>query len=235
MTGRAGVDQLAQQFRLLADSIADSKDTRAATQRLTTLAARTIDGCDWAGLTRHTRRQGIPTTAVSSPTTLQVDQLQYELHEGPCVDAVTTNGLFHAPDLRADTRWPRFSSRTVADTPVRSVVSVTLSPAPPRTALNLYAHRADAFGPNDIELTAAFAVHAAVALGYIQAIDKTVNLEHALTTSRLIGTAMGILMYKHRITADEAFDRLTGISQRHNRKLVVVADHVTRTGELPSW
>jgi len=49
------------------------------------------------------------------------------------------------------------------------------------------------------------------------------DLLRALESRDLIGQAKGILMERHRITADDAFTRLTQISQNSNTKLVEVA------------
>ncbi|MCE6995444.1 ANTAR domain-containing protein [Saccharothrix sp. S26] len=40
-------------------------------------------------------------------------------------------------------------------------------------------------------------------------------------------------MERHKITADEAFAKLARASQGTNTKLHDVADHLTRTGQLP--
>jgi AmiR/NasT family two-component response regulator len=48
----------------------------------------------------------------------------------------------------------------------------------------------------------------------------------------LIGQAKGILMERHRITADAAFALLAGASQRRNIKLTEVAADLVETGEL---
>ena len=61
------------------------------------------------------------------------------------------------------------------------------------------------------------------------------ELEHlhvALVSARRIGAAIGILMGQQRITDDEAFAQLSKASQRTNRKLRYVADHVRETGTL---
>ena len=58
------------------------------------------------------------------------------------------------------------------------------------------------------------------------------HLREALGTSRLIGMAIGILMERHRVTADDAFALLTAASQRENRKLRVLADRLVLTGSL---
>ena len=49
----------------------------------------------------------------------------------------------------------------------------------------------------------------------------------------LIGQAKGILMERQRLSAGDAFDLLRRASQRLNRKLIDVAEHLTETGEMP--
>ena len=65
---------------------------------------------------------------------------------------------------------------------------------------------------------------------------KVENLHRALSTNREIGAAMGILMARHTLTSDQAFDLLRRTSQRAHRKIVTIAAEVIETGvlELPS-
>ena len=229
----AAAGQLASEFRRLAEQLAKSKDTQEALHRLVQLATEVIDGCDWAGITQFSKRHGYVTAAASSPTTVLVDRLQYSVREGPCVAAVETDGLYSIPDLTTDRKFPRFSALTAARSPVRSALSLTISPSTPRAALNLYGPHPSALQDEDLDVSVLFATHAQVLLRYVRATRQITNLERALTSSRLIGTAIGILMYAHRITSDEAFQRLVTSSQHLNRKLADVAEAVTRTGELP--
>lgn len=64
---------------------------------------------------------------------------------------------------------------------------------------------------------------------------KVENLHRALSTNREIGAAMGILMARHTLTSDQAFDLLRRTSQRAHRKIVAIATEVIETGvlELP--
>jgi AmiR/NasT family two-component response regulator len=57
-------------------------------------------------------------------------------------------------------------------------------------------------------------------------------LRIALQNSRDIGTALGILMNRHKITRDTAFDLLRSASQRSNRKVRDLAHEVIETGTL---
>ncbi len=65
-----------------------------------------------------------------------------------------------------------------------------------------------------------------------EADSRADNLQRALGSNRVIGTALGILMAHERISADEAFVRLREASQASNRKLRDVADDVVFTGAL---
>jgi AmiR/NasT family two-component response regulator len=57
------------------------------------------------------------------------------------------------------------------------------------------------------------------------------DLERALVSNRRIGMAIGVLMERHRLTEERAFDRLRDLSQRSNVKLRDVAEQVICTGD----
>lgn len=91
---------------------------------------------------------------------------------------------------------------------------------------------------NADELTARVRTHMELAMlrriVLEEADDRADNLQKALGSNRVIGTAVGILMTLDKITAEEAFSRLRATSQHSNRKLRDVADEVVFTGALPS-
>ena len=57
------------------------------------------------------------------------------------------------------------------------------------------------------------------------------HLQRALISNREIGMAMGILMERHRLTQEQAFERLRHLSQRSNVKLHDVAEQIIYTGD----
>jgi hypothetical protein len=57
-------------------------------------------------------------------------------------------------------------------------------------------------------------------------------LGRALDSSREIGIAMGIVMARHSLTAEQSFDLLRRVSQRRNQKLRYLALDVIATGQL---
>jgi AmiR/NasT family two-component response regulator len=57
------------------------------------------------------------------------------------------------------------------------------------------------------------------------------DLQRALVSNRRIGMAIGVLMERHRLTEERAFDRLRDLSQRSNVKLRDVAEQLICTGD----
>jgi phage terminase Nu1 subunit (DNA packaging protein) len=60
------------------------------------------------------------------------------------------------------------------------------------------------------------------------------HLQEPLRTSRQIGMAIGILMERHKLTAEQAFDHLRVGSSRRNVKLRDIAEQLLFTGEDPT-
>ena len=63
--------------------------------------------------------------------------------------------------------------------------------------------------------------------------DSAQQLEEALDKSRVISTAVGILMGSLGLTNEQAMDLMRRASQRLNRKVSDLAETVNYTGELP--
>ena len=59
------------------------------------------------------------------------------------------------------------------------------------------------------------------------------ELQRAAHSRGLIGQAQGILMQRYGLTAKAAFTLLRRYSQLHNTKMIVLAEELTTTGELP--
>jgi AmiR/NasT family two-component response regulator len=97
-------------------------------------------------------------------------------------------------------------------------------------ALNIYSSRAGALTERSEQVGWLLASHAAVAFSSARA---DAHLHGAISSRQDIGIAMGILMERHKLSADEAFGVLSRASQRTNTKLREVARKVTETGEDP--
>jgi AmiR/NasT family two-component response regulator len=97
-------------------------------------------------------------------------------------------------------------------------------------AINAYAYARDAFGEHAVKLGSQFAGPAAVSVYnaklLTQARDRAEKLERALGSRAVIDQAIGILRSRSGGTAQDAFDRLIGISQADNVKLRDVAERL---------
>jgi hypothetical protein len=126
------------------------------------LVRRTVDGCDGASLTLL--EAGHPATAAATDERVVAsDRCQYQLAEGPCLQAATTGEAVLAPSL-PDPRWPRFAG-CAHDHGWHSVLSMPLATAAGVAGgLNLYGSRPGAFDRADLGPARALADHAAVAL-----------------------------------------------------------------------
>jgi GAF domain-containing protein len=199
------------------------------------LAVRAIPHAGHCTLTLLRGHQRPHSVAASGPTPLAVDELQYTVGEGPCLDAATGDDLVLVNDLAADRRWPRFSSLCAARTGVQAMLCVRLSLAGlDRAAINFYSDQTDVFADVDVSVATVLAPLAASALQAHLYQQEVAQLERALTTSRQIGAAVGIMMAQRGLTYEEAFDQLRDASQHLNVKLRDIAAEVQWTGTLPA-
>jgi ANTAR domain/GAF domain len=202
---------------------------------LVDLGVATIDGCDFAGVFL-VDGDSVTTPAHTDPTVIAVDALQHECGEGPCLDAITHRIVFYAEDLSTDLRWPQFAPRAAA-TGIRSALALPISADAQLGAVNLYARFPIAFGVMDRAKAAILVSLASLALSVANSqedqVRRTLTFQSALSSREIIGEALGILMEREKISADQAFDILRRASQHLNIKLREVAQNLVDTGEDP--
>ncbi|RBY94705.1 hypothetical protein DQ244_05360 [Blastococcus sp. TBT05-19] len=227
--------RLGGQFEELTHLLSQSHSGTLDPDRIVHVAGQAVAHSEDCALTLIEARRRPRTISSAGEISPRVDELQYEAGEGPCLEASETADFVHVDDLAHEPRWPGFADRCVRDTGVRSMFSVRLPLSGSDTAaLNFYARSPGAFDDLDIGVGAIFAPFAALAVQAALHQQQTTNLETALQSSRQIGTAIGILMARELMTADQAFAQLTSASQHLNRKLRDIADEVATTGELPT-
>ena len=126
------------------------------------------------------------------------------------------------------------------DRMVRLPVVVLTALADAESAVAAFAAGADDFVSkpfNSAELLARVRAHYQMNQLRDLAIDEaqtTVGqLRNALQRNRTTGTAVGMVMTRYELDAQQAFKVLARISQQSNRKLHDIAEELVRTGELP--
>jgi GAF domain-containing protein len=234
---RAAVD-LPQQTRAALDELAllvlDQQSTQTVLQKVVDLVARVMPADADVSVT-VVRNETLTTAAYTGTRALALDQAQYRCGYGPSVEAAIDGHVIEITDSRTETRWPEHVPAFL-DAGVLSSVAVPVPAVQMTAALNVYAPTAGALSRDDRRAIARFADFAAVALTNMDALqdarELTENLRRAMEFRSVIEQAKGILIERHRVTADEAFRLLTHASQRSNKKLRDVAQGLVLTGEL---
>jgi hypothetical protein len=224
---------LATQFAAVARALESEPSVEKTLQRIVEVARLIVPGCHHAGIT--VLRRGRPETpAATDAVSAEVDRIQYEAGEGPCLSAIVESDTFRTGDLARESRWPKFTGPAVERTGVRSVLAYRLFTEGDRLgALNLYSRERDAFDDEAVGVGGILTAHAALAFARAREREQISGLEQAVASNRAIGMAIGILMAIRRVGQDDAFDLLRTVSQRTNRKLREIADEVVHTGQLP--
>ena len=182
-----------------------------------------VRGADYAGITLADRHGKLETPAATHPLVHQVDALQYQYRQGPCVDAVQGRWQARSDNLRVDIRWPEYGP-LAADLGIVSQLGIELFDEPGLIAgLNLYSSTAGAFDDDTVEAAMLFAIQATHTLGRVMTQKQ---LTDAMTTSTTIGRATGVVMHQFQLTADRAFELLTRVSRIHDVTLEALADQI---------
>jgi GAF domain-containing protein len=221
----------------LHDVLLSTQNIDSFVQELAEQAAGLIADSLSCGITL--RRDGGPgTVACSDELGSRVNELQYQLGEGPCLTALADGVPVRSDDLAADPRWPQFGPKAVAEG-VLAVLSLPLiAQEQVIGALNLYARDAAAFGERQVRLAGKFAESAAGALALGQRLVSYAalndQLRESLASRAVIDQAVGIIMGQRRCSSATAFAALRAASQNRNVKLRLLAEElVTGVGGRP--
>ena len=225
---------LAQVFADIARQLQAEDTPEKVQERICRAAVDTVDGCDHAAISVVHRHGVIETVGATDDVPHQVDAIQYEVDQGPCLNAIREHEVFLIDDLVNDERWPSFSHRAAEETGVRSMLSFRLFlEEDVLGALNLYSRKVEAFDEHACAVGTVLAAHAAIAMQAARERERADQLDQARATTGEIGMAMGVIMARGRMTQEEAFEVLRRASQHLNRKLRDVAAELVETGQLP--
>jgi len=204
-------------------------DLQGTLNAIVATAVITIDNAEYAGVNLLDHGRFVPQAVAGQPP-LTLDALQQRTGTGPCIDSSRDQQTLRIDDVATDERWPAYAALAVS-LGVASMLCVPLWVDEQRMgSVSLYGSEPHGFAGHHEQLANLFATHAALALADAR---RTEQLRVALANRDVIGQAKGVLMERHRITAQAAFDLLAQHSQRTNRKLTVVCQHLTDTGQLP--
>lgn len=194
----------------------------------------TAGGC---GITLN--RQGRPMTVASAgESALQLDEKQYGLDDGPCLQALRQGEEVSVTDMLDEQRWGSYPSDAVTYG-ARSSFSLPIAAHTDTAgALNLYSPKCDGFAEADLGLLRTLAAQATGAIALAQRIadvkEFAEDMQTGLRHRTVIDQALGIVMGQRHCDAEQAFAVLRGASQNRNIKLrELCTELVTTIGGRP--
>jgi GAF domain-containing protein len=215
----------------LARDLEEHDDLDVMLTAIVAAAVAMIPGAEEASISAIAARRQITSTAPTGDLPVQVDAIQEEVRQGPCLDAAYEQQTVRVDNLATEDRWPLFAQRASA-AGAASMLSLQLYVEGDNLgSLNLYSRTPEAFTDESEQVGLLFAAHAAIA--YIGA-RKGAQSALALINRDLIGQAKGIVMERYKISGERAFLLLVRLSQNSNRKLHDVAAELARTGAVAS-
>jgi GAF domain-containing protein len=206
-----------------------SFDVPALLRDVIDAAAGSVPGAQYAGITVSRRRRLSETASATHRYPVQLDEIQNRSQQGPSLSAATLDQTVRVDDLADDDRWSAYREEALAQTPIRSILSVPMFREGGTTStLNFYAERTRAFDDGSAKLGRIFATHAALVWNMMR---RDQQFRAALVSRDVIGQAKGRMMERFNIDADAAFEMLKMMSQDSNTPIAQVAQHVV-AGEV---
>jgi GAF domain-containing protein len=219
---------LTQLLTSLAVALLNDTSLKADLERLTRVTCRLIERCSGASVSMLV--EGEPTTvAVTDRVTLELDLVQYDGGDGPCVAALGGE-MIRIGYLAEDERFPHFA-RGAADRRVQSVLSTpAIDHGQVVGSLNVYSRDSDAFDERSQDtalVMAAEVSHALVrsaVLGTARTARDRFQEQHDETT--LVSQAQGVLMALHECSVAQARDLIRNASHSNGEQLRATAERI---------
>jgi transcriptional regulator with GAF, ATPase, and Fis domain len=208
-----------------------AETAETAVQLLAEVAAELVPQAAGAGATLI--RDGQPVSTGSTNSIVEkVDEIQYEIGQGPCLTAWAASAVIHVTDARTETRWPLWAASAV-EVPILSCVSVPMINGHETIgALKVYSMAPDAFPSQTARLMVRLASAASALLGHIQTSETPLRineqLAEVLRTRDLTNMAKGVLLSRG-MSESEAQNWLIEASRRQCRPVAEVARSLVGT------
>jgi GAF domain-containing protein len=201
--------------------------------RVAQLAQQTMAHARGASVTMIDANEQAGTVAFTGSLALDLDQMQYELDSGPCLEAARTRKTILVDHGGPRSPYPEFSQAALA-----AGVSHTLSVGLELTGdaiggLNIYASTDLPVDPSSIRFAQALANYAGIAIArLVPAPDATDHdqLEKAIATRALVDQAKSLLVAQRGYAPENAMQELLSRSRQDGRRLAEIASSLVKDG-----
>ena len=193
-------------------------------------ATHQLFAVDGAGLMLIDPDQLLRNVAVSDRRVHDLEELQIEHGEGPCVEAFEAKTLVDTEDLAAEDRWPNFRPAALQ----RGLRAVLASPIPYNQhaigVVVVFSAKAHPWSPEGELALVAFTDLAALTIANTMQSEQrgelASQLQRALDARVVIEQAKGALVAQEGVSEQEAFERLRRQARSQRRRVVEVAEEV---------
>ncbi|GGO01884.1 transcription antitermination regulator [Microbispora rosea subsp. aerata] len=218
--------------------VTEGTSAESVLRGITEAVARGVPGCA-GGTAELWMEERVLLAASHSALTVLIDR-ERDLREGPSREALSTGRPVTVPDVMRESRWSRYAATAVRHG-VRSVLVVPIAVDGAVVIIGLYGVRPGVF-TSEGALMALLREQVTVALANIWDFDDVLTgaaqMQEALAGRSVIDQAKGIIMSKSGCSAEEAFEELRRVSQRHQVKVadlarLLVTEHQHRHGGAP--
>ena len=201
-------------------------------QRSLCRASARVVGVNGAGVILILRGHALGTVCASDPVAESIEESQFTLGEGPCVDAFSSRAPVLVPDLAGEggIRWPGFRERAIAEG-VQAVFGFPLLVGPTCIgALNLYSQRSGMLTDDQVADAAAVAHVAGRTVLSWQSVagegSLAWQLEHVPAHRAVVHQATGMISVQMSVGVDDALIMLRAYAFAEGRPITAVADDV---------
>jgi len=213
-------------FEGLAALVYSGDDYEAMYRAVCQAAVRLVDGCQHASLMLRQNGRFV-TVGATDDTAQHIDELEREIGEGPCLDAIEEEAAVLDPDLVEDSEWPRLRDQVIVRTPVRGMAGFRLLVNDRKAgALNIFSDSPHALTAKSVDQAAVLAAFTSVVLVAASRDEQARTLREGLSSNREIGKAVGLMMAFHKVNDEEAFEILRRSSQDMNLKISAIAREI---------
>jgi hypothetical protein len=197
-------------------------------QDIAEVAENSVPGFDHVSITLLHPDGRFETGPSTSPLALQLDNTQYALDEGPCLEAARGETLVSVPRLRFERRWPSYVPQAVA-VGVKSHLAVPfcLDGENASGSVNLYSTTTEHISRESELMAELFGFQAVTDLS-----KRTARPSPALDSLGVIEQALGIVMNRFAIDPNHAFDYLDESATRADLDLHDYAQQVVDQGGM---
>lgn len=228
-------EQSAEKLSRVVKLLRTQRSLPARLETIVAMVRRTIPRCDAAGISLLIDGQP-ETAAVSDRLAVEIDLVQYQTGEGPCLDAIRHSNVIRVDVIERDSRFSRIAPGALA-VDVNSVLSIPLEARGRAVgALNMYSRLPNAFDDQTEQAVRPMAEYAAEVIStsplYAYSLDMVDGLVETLEDQALIARATGVIMATEERAGEEALDRLRNLALASGEPMRVVAEWVL--AERPS-